>query len=246
VFESVLLREQSLWLVVAGFYVFDNLKQLPGNKLVFHEKWNLRWRASVPSDSLVFLNTQVAFLNILLPYTLALPVEWLTAEPYSPSRIRRADRFLRVCRRRILPLRCISAICFFAFFIEGPFLTYWRGLTYALLHMTPIYAAALAMLSIALVVDRRFWHLSAPQIIGTVFEAAICPAYLVNITHRMSWKHMRLDMDGGAYALLRFRSRFHDDLKSALNSALEGLEQKVVDDPEARERLFAYRESVLR
>ena len=245
-FDRIVFSEQSLWLVVAGFYVFDNLKRVPGNELIFHETWNLGWHASVPSDSLIFLSKQVAFLNILLPYTLALPVEWLTADPYSPSRTLRADRFLRVCRRKILAFRYISTICFLGFFIGGPLLTYWRGLEYALLHIAPIYAAALAMLSIALVVDRRFWRLGVPQIIAAVFEAAICPAYLVNLTHKMSWKHIRLDADGGAYSLLRCRSRSYDNLKSALNFAVEELEQKVADDPEARERLFAYRDSVLR
>ena len=226
-FDSILLCEQGVWLIVAGFYVLDNLKEIPYNKLVFYEAWNLAWRVSLPSDWLVLLNKQIALLNFVLPYTLALPAEWLSAEPSSPSRIRRTDRFLRVCRRKIVPFRCISAACFIAFFIEGPLLTYWRGLDYALLHVAPVYAAALAMLSIAQVVNRRFWHLGVRQIIGTVFEAAICLAYLVNLTHRMSWKHVRLDADGGAYGLLRCPSRSHDDLKSALNFALEELEQKL-------------------
>jgi hypothetical protein len=245
VFDSILLNEQSLWLVVAIFYVFDNLKQLPGKKLVFHESWKLAWCAYVPSDTLVFLSKQMAFLNVLLPYTLTIPLEWLTVEPYNPARIRRADRILRVSRRKMFSFRCISVICFFAFFIEGPLLTHWHGLTYALMDVLPIYLVGLAMLSFALVVDRRFWHLSAAQIIATAFEAAICPAYLVNVTHRISWKHIRVDADGGAYALLRCRARSHDDLKSALNFALEELEQNVVGDPQELERLFAYRQSIL-
>jgi hypothetical protein len=246
VFNSILLGEQSLWAVVAVFYVLDNLKQLSGNKLLFYENCKLTWRISVPSDALVFLNKQVALLNILLPHTLTIPVEWLTPEPCNPSQIRRADRVLRVSQRKMFSFRWISAICFFAFFVEGPLLTYSNGLTYALLHIGPIYGTGLAMLSFTLLVDRRFWHLSVAQIIATLFEAAICPAYLVNVTHRMSWKHIRIDADGGAYALSRCQARSRDDLKSALSFALEELEQKLANNTEERQRLIAYRESILR
>jgi hypothetical protein len=246
VFDSVSVSEQSIWLVIALFYVLDNVKQLPGNQLIFHETWKLNWRAAVPSDTLVFLNKQIFLLNILLPHTLTIPLEWLTAEPYNASRIRRADRLLRVARRKIFSFRCISVISFFAFFVEGPILTHWRGLTFALLHIAPIYAGALIMLLFSFLSDRRFWQLSATQAIAATAEAAICPAYLVNITHRVSWKYIRVNADGGAYSLLRCRSSSIEDLKSALSFALEEIEQKVAYDPRERDRLIAYRESILR
>jgi hypothetical protein len=243
VFDNIFLGEQSLWLVIAFFYVFDNLKHLVGDKLVLHENWRFAWRISVPSDSLIFLNKQMTFLT-LLPHTLTMPVAWLTAEPFSPARIRRADRLLRIARHRMLSFRCISVICFFGFFIEGPVLTYLNGLTYALLHVAPIYATGVAILLLALLVDRRFWQIDAAQITAAVLEAAVCPAYLANITHRMSWKYIRVDADGGAYGLLRCSARSHGNLKSTLRFALEELEQKLADDPQEQHRLFAYRKSI--
>ncbi len=245
-FESILLNEQCLWLVVALFYLFDNAKRVAGNQLIFYENWRLRWQTSVPPNTLVFLNKQFVFLNIFLPYTLAMPLEWLTTEPNSVSRIRRTDRLLRLAVPRIFSFRCISLICFCTFFIAGPILTYWYGLTFALLQIAPIYVSALFMLSIALCIDRRFWHFTVMQTITATIEAAICPAYLVNATHRMSWKCIRLTADGGAYGLLRCRPSYVENLKSALVFSLEELEQRYIDYPEELERVVAYRESILR
>ena len=246
VFDSILFDEQSLWLVVAVFYVLDNLKQLPSQSLILQETWNLSWRAHSPSDTLMFLQRRLVLLNIFLPYTRVLPLEWLTAEPDNQSRIRRADRFLRVSARKIFSLRCISAVCFIAFFVAGPLLTYWRGLTYALLQVAPIYVASLALLSFTLMADRKFWKLTPSRIIASAFEAAVCPAYLANAAHRISWNHIRIDVDGGAYGLLRCPPHFHADLKSTLNFALEQLEEQAANNEQQRDRLSAYRESVLR
>ncbi len=102
------------------------------------------------------------------------------------------------------------------------------------------------MLSLSLFVDRRFWRLSAVQVLGTIIEAAICPAYLVNITHRLSWNYIRLDVDGAAYGLLRCSPDSLVNLKAAFHFALEELEQVSADEPNQRDRVIAYRKSLLR
>ncbi len=139
--DNILFDAQGIWVVIALFYILDNVKQLRSNRLVFRETWNFGWQPEVPSDTLVFLNKQIIFLKILLPHTMAIQLEWFTDEPHNSSRIRRADRFLRVARRKIFIFRCISTASFFAFFVEGPAITHWRGLTIGLVYILPFICA---------------------------------------------------------------------------------------------------------
>jgi hypothetical protein len=202
-FDSILLNEQGLWIVIAVFYVLDNVKKTEEQKLIFNETWRFGWRATLPSNSLTLRNRRICFLPILLPYVLTVQLDWLTAEPASPSQTRRADRQLWVAQRRATSLRAISLIAFFTFFTIGPLLTYWRGLTFAVIEVLPVYVGMLVALQLTLFCDRRFWKLHPSQIIYAVIEAAICPAYLVNVTHRVSWRCIRLNVDGAAYGMLR-------------------------------------------
>jgi hypothetical protein len=245
VFNSIVLTEQGIWIVIALFYMLDNVKQLHGSRLVFRETWRFGWQATVPSDVLILLNRQIFFLPILLPYVLTTQMEWLTEEPRNDSRIRRADRLLRVARRKAFSLRCISVIAFLAFFVAGPVLTHWRGLVFALIHIAPVYITTLLMLLLSASSDRRFWGLRPAEIVYAVVEAAICPAYLVNATHRVSWKCIRLDVDGAAYGLLRCSPGSLKEFRAALDFALEEMEQKFADDPIQWTRIRTYGESLL-
>jgi len=246
VFDSgILLTEQGIWVVIALFYVFDNVKQLQGSKLIFRETWKFGWKAALPSEALVLLNRQFVLLPVLLPYVLTVEMRWLTENPHDPSQVRRADRLLRVARHKAFSLRCISTIAFLAFFVAGPALTYWRGLLFALLEVAPVYVGMLLMFVLSALFDRRFWGLRFTEIIYAVVEAAICPAYLVNITHRLCWRCIRIDVDGAAYGLLRCSPSSVNQFRSTIGFALEELEQKFAENPTQKAHLQEYSKSVL-
>lgn len=244
-FDSIFLTEQGIWIVIALFYVLDNVKQFQGNKLVFRETWRFGWKADLPSQALVLLNWHFVFLPVLLPFVMTMEMRWLTDNPRDQSQMRRADRLLRLARRRALSLRCISTIGFLTFFVAGPVLTYWRGLVFALLEIAPVYVCLLLMFLFSAVSDRRFWRLRLTEVIYAVVEAAICPAYLANVTHRLSWKCIRLDVDGAAYGLLRCNPNSMNEFRSAIGFALEELEQQFSKDPAQKTYLKEYRKSVL-
>jgi hypothetical protein len=243
--SSILLTEQGIWIIIALFYVFDNVKRLQGNKLVFRETWRLAWKADLPSEGLVFLNRHFVLLPVLLPFVLTIELRWLTENPRDPSQTRRADRLFRVARRRAFSLRCISIIAFLTFFVVGPVLTYSRGLVFALLEIAPVYVCMLLMFLLSVFFDRRFWGFRFTEIIYAVVEAAICPAYLVNLTHRLSWRCIRLDVDGAAYGLLRCSPNSLNEFRSTVGFALEELEQRLADDSAQKTHLREYREKVL-
>jgi hypothetical protein len=238
VFDSIYLSEQSIWLAVALFYILDNVKQIPGNTMVFRETWRFSWVAELPSNAFVFNNRQFVLLHPFLPYTITLAVQWLTPEPTQPARILRADRILRVARRRVFPFRIISVLCFFAFFIAGPVLTWWYGLTFATLNVLPFYVASLLMLLMVLISNRHFWHLTAWQITAAAIEAAICPAYLINFARRITWKLLVIGADGAAYGLLRSEEADKSRFRVALAFTLEELEREVTSDAKQRVRMI--------
>jgi hypothetical protein len=240
VFENILLNDQLIWLVILTFYLFDNIKQLSSFQMVLRERWNLRWRADLPSPTFVILHRRFQLINPLMPYGLAIRLTWLTETPNDPSKIRRADRFLRVMKRKVVGLRYLSAISFVLFFIVGPFLTYEGGLTFALQHVAPAYLATLAGVVFTLFSDRKFWRLTAGQIVSLALECAVCPGYLVNITRKMSWNFTALSVDGGIYGLHRTTSNSAMKLKQAMIFAIEELEQEVGEDANERERLTVY------
>ena len=244
-FDSILLTDQSIWLVIAAFYVADNVKRLRGNKLVFRETWRFGWKAAIPSKTLVILDRQLFLLPIFLPHVLTLEMNWFSDKTYDKARMRRADRLLRVAQRRAFSLRCISVLGFVAFFIAGPLLTYWRGIVFALLEISSIYIGLLLMLMLALFFDRRFWRLRPSQVIYAVAEAAVCPAYLANATHRISWRSLSPDVDGGAYGLFKCTGSRLREFKDALSFALEELKLETPDDPTQAKRLKTYSEAVL-
>jgi hypothetical protein len=243
--SNVILNEQGIWIVLVLFYVFDNIKQFQGNKLVFRETWRLDWKVDLPSEALVFLNRHFVLLPVMLPFVLTMEMRWLTENPCNPSHVRRADRLLRVARRRVFPLRCISTIAFLTFFVAGPILTHIRGLTFALLEIAPIYVGMLLTLLLSVFFDRRFWRLRVTEIIYIAIEAAICPAYLANLTHRLSWRCIRLDVDGGAYGLLKSSSKSLNEFRSTVNFALEELEQRFAEDSVEEVRLQEYKKQIL-
>jgi hypothetical protein len=242
---SILLDEQLLWLVILGFYLLDNVKHLSGFQIVLREQWNLRWRAELPSPSLAFAHRQLHLLNPLLPYGLAIRLPWLTDNPNDPAKIRRADRLLRLVKRRLSAYRCLSAAGFVAFFILGPSLTYLRGLGFALWHVAPVYLLILAGTILLMIADRKFWRLSGAKILGLSLEYALCPGYLVNITRKMTWDFVTLAVDGGRYGWLRSTAEARQRLESGLGLALEELEQECEGDAAARARLLAYARSVM-
>lgn len=243
--NSIFLTEQGIWIVIALFYVFDNVRQLQENKLVFRETWRFDWKADLPSEALVLLNRHFILLPVLLPFVLTIEMRWLTDNPRDPSQMRRADRLLRVARGRAFSLRCISSIGFLTFFVAGPVLTYWRGLVFALLQIAPVYVGMLLMFLLSAFFDRRFWRLRFTEIAYAVVEAAVCPACLVNITHRLSWRRIRIDVDGAAYGLLRCRPNSLNELRSTIGFVLEELEQRFAEDPIRKAHVQEYSKSVL-
>lgn len=243
-FTNILLNEQLLWLVILGFYLLDNIKQLSGFHMVLREGWDLKWRADLPSPTFTLVHRHVHLINPLVPYALAIRLTWFTEAPNDPSKIRRADRFLRVMRRKVVGLRCLSAMSFIAFFMVGPILTYMRGLTFALQQVAPTYLAILGGVAIILVSDRKFWRLTMGQIVGLAVECAVCPGYLINITRKLSWNFTRLSVDGGVYGLLRTTSSSAMKLREAMSFALEDLEEEFGDDANERERLMVYAKSM--
>jgi hypothetical protein len=243
--SSILLTEQGIWLVIACFYAFDNVKQLRGNKLVFRETWRFGWRADLPSYGLVLLNRHFVLLPVLLPFVLTMEMQWLTENPRDPWQMRRADRLLRVARRRAFSLRCISTTAFLTFFVAGPTLTYWRGLKFALLEIAPVYVGLLLMFLLSVLSDRRFWRLRFSEITYSVVEAAICPAYLVSLTHRLSWRCIRLDVDGAAYGLLRCSPNSLNQFRSTMGFVLEEMEQQFTENSIQKTHLQNYSKMLL-
>jgi hypothetical protein len=239
--------QQMIWLIVAFFYILDNLKFLRGNQVVLQETAMLRWRADIPGTASEFLGRKVFVLNLLVPYGMAVQLGWLSlGSPNDQELVRRADRLVRIACGKILPLRQISAFAFLTFFIAGPILTHYVGLGRALVTIIPVYITLLLIFFISMAQGRRFWKLSVAQIGSLTFGAAICPGYLVNSTRRVTWDFLKLPVDGAAYGLLRCNPAYADRLGAALDFALDEFRERCVDNPEEMERLDSYRKSVMK
>ena len=243
--DDILLNDQMIWIVIFILYVLDNIKILSSSHLVLREGWNLSWEADLPSPIFTLVNRHRGLINPLTPYTYAVRLTWLTEAPNDISKIRRADRFLRVMKRKIAGLRCLSVVAFVTFFFVGPMFTYLRGLGLALHYIIATYMTILISVAFILISYRKFWQLSAAQIAGVVFECAVCPAYLVNITRKVSWNFVNLSVDGGAYALQRTTSASIIRLRENMSFALEELAVEFGRDELLQKKLAVYKAILL-
>jgi hypothetical protein len=200
--HGTIASDQTIWVVCALFYVLDNLRSLNRRKLVLSEKLNGQWRPLFPLHRYRFAGRGLIVLNPLLPWLAAVQMDWLTEDAFGIQRLRRSKKLLCAYRRRLLEFRLLSAVLIVALFIAGPLITHWFGLGLALVSILPFYLAALAVLVGKLIVERRFWRMSWPELNSLVFQCAVCPGLFANICRKISLGYARVPGDVLAYALV--------------------------------------------
>jgi hypothetical protein len=111
----------------------------------------------------------------------------------------------------------LSLAYFIVLFILGPIATNYGGLAYALGLILPFHAIGLAILASWLIVDRRNWRMGWRQLIGLIFECAVCPGCFVNICRKLSLGFMCVPGDAIIFALDQDNSPTTAPLTDGLN-----------------------------
>jgi|SRR6516165_1106237 hypothetical protein len=223
--HGTIVPDQTIWIVCALFYVFDNLRSLGSRQLVLSERLNGQWTPLFPLHRYRLAGRALVVLNPLLPWLAAVQMDWLTEDAFGIQRLRRSKKLLGAYRRRLMEFRALSAGLIVALFIAGPLITHWFGLGLALICIFPFYLAALAVLVGKLIVERRFWRMSWSQLSSLIFQCAVCPGVFINICRRVSLGYARVPGDVLAYALVHGGRNLATKIERRLHLCLDDLNE---------------------
>jgi hypothetical protein len=223
--HTIIAPDQTIWIVCALFYVFDNLQFVGSRQLVLSERLNGQWMPLFPLHRYRLAGRALIVLNPLLPWLAAVRMDWLTRDAFGIQRLRRSKKLLRAYRRRLMEFRVLSAVLIVALFIAGPVITHCFGLGVALISILPFYLAALAVLISKLIVERRFWRMSWSELNGLVFQCVVCPGVFANICRRVSLGYVRVPGDVVAYALVHGGPDLTTKIERRLYLRLEDLNE---------------------
>jgi hypothetical protein len=196
-----LVSDQVFWIVCGLFYLSDNIRPMKARQIVLVKGITGAWRPQFPLHGYRLAGRSVIVLNLVMPHLATVRMDWLTGDSEAPRNLRRTRRALRVCARRLLHFRALSAGLFVMFFIAAPFATHYVGLGYVLLFVLPLHVMALFLLIGLLVAKRRFFNLSWQRLSSLAFECAVCPGLFVNIGRRLSLAQAHIPGDGMAFVL---------------------------------------------
>jgi hypothetical protein len=80
--HGTILPDQTIWIVCALFYVFDNLRSLGSRQLVLSERLNGQWTPLFPLHRYRWAGRALVVLNPLLPWLGAVKMDWLTEDAF--------------------------------------------------------------------------------------------------------------------------------------------------------------------
>ena len=124
-----LVSDQVFWVVCGLFYLSDNIRPMKARQIVLVKGITGAWRPQFPLHGYRLAGRTVIVLNLIMPHLATVRMDWLTADSESSRNLRRTRRALRVCARRLLHFRVLSACLFIVFFIAAPFATETSGTT---------------------------------------------------------------------------------------------------------------------
>lgn len=196
-----MVHDQSFWFICAAFYLVDNARLHRGRELILVETLHSKWGLLLPLHRYRLAGRAVTLLPPWFPFLAAIRLGWLKDDAFSPVALRRTKRLLRFYQRCLAPFRALSGVYFLMLFIVGPITTHHFGLGYALTLALPLHIGGLALLAVLLIAGRRAWRMGWRQIVGLIFECAVCPAYFVNICRKLSLGYVHVPCDAVALAL---------------------------------------------
>ena len=205
--DGLSIPDKSFWLICAAFYLVDNVRLHGGRELLLAESLIFRWRLLFPLQHYRLGGRAVTLLPPWLPFLAVVRLSWLSHDAFSATRLRRTKRLLRFYRQCLAPFRVLASFYFLILFIVGPIATHYAGLGYAIILVVPLHVAGLSSLIAFLLMGRRALRMNWSQLIGLVFECAVCPGYFVNICRKLSIGYIRVSADAIALALEEDRPR---------------------------------------
>jgi hypothetical protein len=220
---GLLLRDQSFWLICAAFYLVDNARLHAGRELLLAETISLKWVLLQPLPRYRLGGRAITLLPPWLPFLAAVRLGWLKDDPFSALALTRTKRLLFFYQRCLGPFRVLASFYFILLFVVGPVATYYAGLGYALIIAFPLHIVGLVLLVLFLTIGRRAWRMHWQQLLGLVFECAVCPGYFVNICRKISLGYVRVPGDAIAVA-------FDQNQDSAVQSIMMGGFDILLDD----------------
>lgn len=198
--QRFLSADYLFWAVVFAFYVLDNLKLVAKNQLMLRQKLFGGYVPLISFSEYEIQGKEVKLPHLLLPFTLVFILSWTPSrQAASPKEMRRTDRRLKVFRARMLSLQIIGTLSFLLL-LSGPVLTFYFGLSLALILLLPLHLICLIAMSCVVLARSRRLNLPLGKAALLIFECTLVPAYLSNIVRRISWRQT-FSADGFTFAL---------------------------------------------
>ena len=153
------IPDQGFWVICALFYFADCFRNVPEKQLILSQNIRGEWLPLFPYYDFRVCGRALTLLNPINPCLAAIRIGWLLPEPNAPRLLRRTETVVRIYLSRLKKYQVLSALCFLVYFVIGPVVTYYVGLSYALVLIFPLHLSLLFFLLGCMVVERRFWRM---------------------------------------------------------------------------------------
>jgi hypothetical protein len=240
--ESI-VADQTFWIVCAAFLVADNVQRLEVRYLILTERTPGLWIPVFPLYRYRIGRLPLVILNPFFPWQAAIQMNLVSADPRA---LKHSKRLLSVYRRGLRSFQAISMLLFTIFFAAGPITTHFLGLASALMLFFPLYAAAIIVLTVKLIVERRFWRMTRLDVFSLVFQCTVCPGIFINICRRMSLSHIHLPGDAALFAFACGEPTLVEWVESGLARHIEDLLENDDLTRDTASLLEAYRQRLTR
>jgi len=193
--NAIVSFEQTLWVGCAIFYLFDHLKLLTPQELLYEETIFRGWSFRVNKIPFTIFNKELYILNPFFPWLCTLRTMWGQELDSSGRAVRLEHRDLLVFLNSCSELRLVSLLSFIGLFILGPYVTATRGLVHAVL-LVVFLNVLLQVFSISTLWFRhKALKVTKWKSVLLVFEALVCPPYTACLLKRISLNY-RIACDG--------------------------------------------------
>jgi len=243
--EKISSFEYSLWIVCFALYLFDHLKLLSGDELLYEttpfDNWHLRL-SKVPFS---IHGKDLYLINPFFPAGVAFKARWGADTFRLKKKVRRERRSLLIFMHHLRDVRVASMISFITFTIMGPYFTSTRGLLFALLTVVSVNLVLNLALLPMLWLHHDTFRLSKGKIVALCVESLIVFPYVAALAKRISFNY-EIRCDG---LMLAKTLGPNSNYRAILDNATERLKERLEslsDSPDnrARAELHKYISSV--
>jgi hypothetical protein len=210
------------------FYLFDSVKLLHHNQLVFLRE-NGRWKVICPNSRWQILRKLPYFFNPLAPNNPVFLGTWsLTGGVGCIDEVPEIDRFIGT----IHPLNYFVIVLFvlMCFFMPLAILSYGTGVTFLAITI----AAYLCIVAMLVVLYKKCsgLRLSSKEFYSLAFDCIACPPFAINLVRKITWQY-KIGFDPIEFAISKLAK---EDASKLARSLVVRLDEKLLSEDDTATR----------